>query len=194
MTDDPKPVIIKLHPSPEEYLEAETDFLRSVGACVTRWAFVDRQLFRLYRLGLGAPTHTAAAIYFDQNTIGQRLRQVNNLLTACLSEKRYEQHKEPWVMLHKRVDALLPVRNAIAHSPVKRTGTARDGKAVYVYAIYLEPYRRHLPKKPKVQELHTEDLKQHAIEVEALESDLKAFAHELIVAGQKAHKTPSAGP
>jgi hypothetical protein len=43
----PTPVIIKLHPKPEEYVEAETAFLRAVGLCITQWAFVDRQLIVL---------------------------------------------------------------------------------------------------------------------------------------------------
>lgn len=176
---DPKPVVIKLNPGPEEYLEAETAFLRAVGACVTCWAFVDRQLFRLYRLALGAPTHTAAIVYFGQNTIGQRLHQVDTLLKVSFSQPRYEKFKEPWHKLYKKVGDLLPYRNAIVHQPVKRTGFQRDGKAVYEYAIYVEPYSRHLPRKLKVQELHTEDLKQHAGDVETLEADLKAFVRLL---------------
>ncbi len=176
---DPKPIIIKLNSAPEEYQEAESEFLRAVGECVTGWAFIDRQLFRLYRFGLAAPTHTAAIIYFEQGTIGQRLHHICNLLEASLAQPRYEKFKEPWNKLCKKINALLPVRNANVHQPVKRTGMARDGKAVYVYAIYPEPYRRHLLKKPKVKELLTEDLKRHAAEIGVLEAELKAFVRML---------------
>ena len=60
---EPRPVIIKLNPAPEEYLEAETAFLRAVGACVTCWAFADRlatsrpnrQRLAVHRALAGAP-------------------------------------------------------------------------------------------------------------------------------------------
>ena len=174
--------IIKLNPDPEEFLDAENEFLRAIGECVTGWAFIDRQLFRLYRFGLGAPTHTAAIIYFEQNTIGQQLHHINNLLQAALTQPQYEKFKK----LHKKIKDLLPVRNAIAHHPVKRTGVSREGKAVYVYAIYPEPYRRHLRKEPKVKELLTEDLKRHAAEVRGLEVELKTFVRALTHKGNSA--------
>jgi hypothetical protein len=110
-----KPVIIKLNPSPEEYLEAETAFLRAVGACVTCWAFVDRQLFGLFRTGLHAPTHTAAMIYFGQNTIGRSLGQVDVLLSAHLAHLKDEKLEADWQQLLRRIRDLLPVRNAIVH-------------------------------------------------------------------------------
>src|SRR5438034_8408856 len=41
-----------------------------------------RQLFRLFHFGIGASTHLAALVYYEQNTLGRRLRQVHNLLTS----------------------------------------------------------------------------------------------------------------
>jgi hypothetical protein len=100
---DNNTVIIKLHPEPEEYLEAETAFLRAVGLCVTRWAFVDRQLFRLFRFAIGASTHRAAIVYYEQNTLGQKLRQVDNLLKSCLSgagQQTEQSHMEKPIWPH----------------------------------------------------------------------------------------------
>jgi hypothetical protein len=183
MSDD-NTVIVKLHPDPEEYLAAETAFLRAIGLCVTQWAFVDRQLFRLFRFGIGASTHLAALVYYEQNTLGQRLRQVHNLLKSQLSNKGSEQHKLRWQTIYTRLNDLVPTRNIIVHQPVRRTGMASKGKAIYVYGIYIEPYQRYLNKEHKglrgKQELKTEDLNQHSIEVAALESDLKTFVRKLI--------------
>src|SRR5260370_18007070 len=95
--------MIKLNPGREENLEGATEFLRAIGECVTAWAFIDRQLFRLYRLGLGAPTHTAAIIYFEQNTIGRQLVHVNNLLQAPFAQPRYEQFGKPWSTLPQKI-------------------------------------------------------------------------------------------
>jgi hypothetical protein len=114
---EPKPVVIKLNPSPEEYLKAETAFLRAVGACVTSWAFVDRQLFGLFRTGLHAPTDAAAMIYYGQNTIGRNLGQVDVLLSAYLAHLKDEKLKADWKQLLRRTSDLLPVRNAIVHQP-----------------------------------------------------------------------------
>lgn len=182
------PVVIKLHPQPEEYVEAETAFLRSVGLCVTQWAFVDRQLFRLFRFGIGASTHRAAILYYDQNTIGRRAGQINNLLKSAFEEPGNENWLKAWESLHQRLRDLLPIRNVIAHQPVQRMGTSDGQKAIYVYAIYLEPYARHLKKRRNVhgdkQSLKTEDLIQHSNDVAALESDLHDFANKIVKASR----------
>jgi hypothetical protein len=188
---DPKPVIVKLHPQPEEYMDGEDAFLRAVGACVTCWAFVDRQLFRLFRFGLSAPTHTASLSYYGQNTIGRSISQVDILLSSRFSgDDGNEQHraenehrKAGWARLKARRSDLIPVRNAIVHQPVKRTGKASDGKAVYEYAIYPEPYlpptKRGRAAFGKKGELLTADLEKHAAEVQHLEADLKTFVRAI---------------
>lgn len=177
------PVIIKLHPQPEEYVEAETAFLRSVGLCVTQWAFVDRQLFRLFRFGIGAPTHRAAILYYDQNTIGRRVGQINNLLKGAFEGPDNENWLKNWEGVHQRLRDLLPIRNVIAHQPVQRLGTSDGTKAIYVYAIYLEPYARYLKRSRNVhrdkESLNTDDLIQHSNDVNALESDLREFANKI---------------
>ena len=182
------PVIIKLHPQPEEYVEAETAFLRAVGLCVTQWAFVDRQLFRLFRFGIGALTHRAAILYYDQNTIGRRAGQINNLLKSAFEGPDNESWLKKWESLHQRLRDLLPIRNAIAHQPVQRMGTSDGTKAIYVYAIYLEPYARHLKENRNVyrdkESLNTDDLIQHSNDVNALESDLCEFANKIVEASR----------
>ena len=176
-------VVIRLHPQPEEYVEAETAFLRAVGLCVTRWAFVDRQLFRLFKFGIGASTHRAALLYYDQNMIGRRAGQINNLLKSAFEGPDNENWLRKWESLHQRLRDLLPIRNVIAHQPVQRLATSDGKKAIYVYAIYLEPYARYLKKSRNVhgdkEILKTDDLIQHSNDVETLESDLRDFANEI---------------
>src|SRR5690348_14756689 len=112
-----KPVIVKLHPEPEEYVEAETAFLRAVGLCITRWAFVDRMLFRLFKQRIGAPTHRAAIVYYDQHSINSHFRQVDALLKDLLEGAEYENLRELWKELREEITELLPTRNVIAHQP-----------------------------------------------------------------------------
>ena len=83
MTDHPKPpVIIKAFPKRKEYRHAEEKFLRTLGLCVSQWAFVDRQLFTLFRLMLGAATHRAAVIYYTPKTLNQRVQFVDNVVST----------------------------------------------------------------------------------------------------------------
>jgi hypothetical protein len=179
-----KPVIIKLHPNPEEYVEAETAFLRAVGLCITQWAFVDRQLFRLFRFGIGASTHRAAIVYYDQHSIGRRLSQVDDLLKSAFEHPDNKGYLEEWQRLQVRTKELLPTRNIVAHQPVRRLGTSDGKKAEYLYGIYLEPYQKFLKKNVKglggKDALETDDLIKHSLEVVALEDDLKAFVRKIV--------------
>jgi hypothetical protein len=177
-------VIIKAFPAPEEYAEAENEFLRTLGLCVTQWAFVDRQLFRLFRFGLQTATHRAAVVYYKSRTLQQRIQFVDELLKQSLSLKQYEEH---WCPFAKRLEDLVPVRNIIVHQPTRRLHTAKRGKAVYEYAIHIEPYERMLNKNPKglkgKSAIEIDDLKSHAEAVHDLERDLKSLVRRLVGAG-----------
>jgi hypothetical protein len=179
-----EPVVIKLQPEPEEYVEAETAFLRAVGLCITQWAFVDRCLFKLFRCGIGAPTHRAAIVYYDQHTISQRLRQVDALLRGLFETDEYGELRGRWKQIRDLINELLPTRNIIAHQPVRRLGTSKDGKAVYIYGIHIEPYQRYLKKQHKGMSgkdaLVTEDLIAHSEKVEELTIEVAKFANKVV--------------
>jgi hypothetical protein len=184
-----KPVIIKLHPEPEEYVESETAFLRAVGLCITQWAFVDRQLFRLFRFGIDAPTHRAAIVYYEQQSLGRRLNQVDELLKSAFEHPDNKALLGEWQRLKGRMNELLPMRNIIAHQPVRRLGASDGKKAVYRYGIYLEPYQRFLKKNAKgwggKDAIETDDLIKHSVEVVTLEDELKAFVRKIVHAGRR---------
>ena len=182
------PVIIKLHSETEEYLEAETAFLRAVGLCITQWAFVDRQLFHLFRFGIDASTHRAAIVYYGQQSLGRRLSLVDELLKSAFEHPDDKTLLDEWQRLKGRMNELLPLRNIIAHQPVRRLGTSDGKKAVYLYGIYLEPYQRFLKKNAKgwrgKDAFETDDLIKHSIEVVTLEDDLKVFTKKIVRAGK----------
>jgi hypothetical protein len=179
-----KPVIVRLHPEPEEYIEAETMFLREVGVCITQWAFIDRLLFRLFRQGIGAPTHRAAVVYYDQHSINSRLRQVDVLMNGLLEDPERGELRALWKNLRDKLNSLLPTRNIIAHQPVRRLGKSDGKKAVYEYGIYIEPYQRFLRKQHKGMKgkdaLLTEDLIEHSEAVAKLEIELTSFAKKIV--------------
>ena len=189
MIDDPElPVIIRHHPAPEEYLEAETRFFYTLGNCVNRWAYVDRQLYRLYRFGLKTDSMRSAILYYKQKTLSQRIQYVDSLLEYSLTE---EQFRNEWRPLRNRLqNDLLPTRNIFVHHPARRTGTVKDGKPFYFYSIHIEPYERTLNKQfpgLKGKEcLDIGDLERHALDVETLENDLREFVRKLVRASQQA--------
>jgi len=181
MADEPKlPVIIKAFPKRKEYRHAEERFLRALGLCVSQWAFVDRQLFRLFRLMLGAATHRAAVIYYTPKTLAQRVQFVDKLFEQNLSP---DQYKDNWKPLLKKLDTLIPVRNIFVHHPMRRLHTAREGKAVYEYAIHFEENERLVSKMPKALGekgcLDVDDLKRHARAVDDLHNALDALRRKL---------------
>lgn len=112
-------MIIKLNPDREEYDAAETEFLEAIGLCVTQWAFVDRQLFRLFNFGLEAKRSRSAAIYYRQNSLDQRLKLTTNILQHALTDLEF---KKSWKPLLAEFEKLIPTRNIIVHHPAKRTG------------------------------------------------------------------------
>ncbi|MDU6750387.1 MAG: hypothetical protein E6447_22290 [Bradyrhizobium sp.] len=184
MSEDGALHIVKLNPEPEEYVEAETAFLRAIGLCITQWAFIDRMLFRLFKQGIGAPTHRAAIVFYDQHSINSHFRQVDALFRGLLEDKEYNDLRELWKELREKITDLLPTRNVIAHQPVRRIGTHDGQKAVYIYGIYVEPYQRFLKKDPKGMKgkaaLVTEDLNAHAEAVEELMVQLISFSKMVI--------------
>jgi hypothetical protein len=182
--EEKKPVIIKAFPEPHEYQEDEKAFLCAVGLCITRWAFVDRCLFRLFRVGIGAATFRAALVYYDQHSINTRLRQVDSLLKELFSLPDHEEYRTRWKDLCTRINDLMPTRNVIAHQPTQRRHTSDGEKAIYVYGIYIEPHQRHLKKEFKGMKgkdaLQIDDLIAHADAAEDLVLELTSFTKKVI--------------
>jgi hypothetical protein len=185
--DEPKPpVIIKLHPNPDEYHEAEVKFFYSLGTCVSRWAFVDRQLFRLFLFALKTDALRSAILYYKQKTLHQRIQYVDDLLEHTTAKEDFE---KIWRPLRNRLfNDLLPTRNIFVHHPPARTGTSDGTKAIYNYSIHIEPNERILNRKyPGLKgkrELELQDLEQHAEAVETLERELSALVRSLVKRSQ----------
>jgi|SRR5665213_714158 len=181
MSDSKPPVIIKLHPDLNDYRDAETKFFYTLGICINRWAFADRQLFRLCRFGLNLDSRQTALQYYRDQAFNRTLKFVDSCLRSVMTK---EQAARDWEPVHDRAHDLSQTRNVIAHHPAKRLGASDGTKAVYVYSIHIEPYFLALNKKiPGLRgktELSVEDLEQHAIEVDALEADLKSLHRKLV--------------
>jgi hypothetical protein len=182
MTESPKPpVVVKMYPAPEEYQEAETNFFYALGNCVNRWAFVDRQLYRLCRFGLQLDSRQTSIIYYRDAAFNRRLKLVDTALRSVLTK---EQASAEWQPLNQRAFDLSRVRNVFVHHPAKRLGTSDGEKGIYVYSIHIEPYyklvNQDVPGLNGKTELSISDLEDHVIEVEKLENDLHSLHASLV--------------
>jgi hypothetical protein len=103
-------LILRTGPLSKRAKRRRDTFLRLVGECVTRWAFVDRSLFLIFKRALNTDLKSAG------------VASPSNFKT--------------WKQYNKRMDSLLPVRNIIAHHPLLQATTG----ARHQYFIRVEPY------------------------------------------------------
>jgi hypothetical protein len=186
MPDDSKRPVVVISPPPPGEREM-IEFFYELGGCVNRWAFIDRQLYRLCRFGLQMDARQTAVLYYRQRNFNQHLRFADDALRSILSTEHLENE---WKPIYKKIDDLSHTRNIIVHHPAKRLATHDRTKPVYIYiySIHIEPAERLLNQDYKglrgKQELGIEDLRQHALDVEAAEAELRAFHRKLVLTSQ----------
>jgi hypothetical protein len=101
---------------------------------------------------------------------------VDDALKMFLPKHEYE---ERWKPLRAETENLSHTRNIFAHHTL-RNGTSRNGQALDIYCIYIEPYERVLNNdypglRGKVS-LELPDLRLHNRELEQLIEKLHNFA------------------
>jgi hypothetical protein len=150
----------------------EVPFYAAIGRCITQWALIDRSLFRLFKQGIGARIHVAGLVYYQSQGFSQRLRQIDALLNEMFSYSKANGLAPEWVNRFDRerielriaITDLLPVRNIIAHQPVRST-PKKDGQEYLEFGIIIEPYQRALGRQYKgmlgKKVLLLDDLVQH---------------------------------
>ena len=173
--DSPHPTTISLQANPDS--KEAIEFFRRLGMCIGSWAFVDRRLYQIFHHATGFEQKQSALLYYRNRAFNQRLRMIDDALKIELSK---EEFANEWRPLHDETVNLSHTRNIFAHHPTLRVGASRDGKAVDIYSIYVEPYERVLnsdyPGLLGKDQLETEDLITHESEVAQLESRLHDFA------------------
>jgi hypothetical protein len=188
MSDDPKPPVIIKATADLDTPEA-IEFFRWLGLCVAGWAYVERRLYQIFHHATGLEQGQSALFYYRNRALNQRVRLVDDAMRVFWPKERY---KTEWQPLHDTVRDLSYTRNIFAHQPARRLGTAKDGKPLDVYSIYIEPYERILnndyPGLRGKTELAVEDLKQHDRELGELEKTLHDFAWR--IGGERAAAKP----
>lgn len=97
-------------------MDAAAERLYAVaGRCINGWAFVDQALFDIFRVALGTDLVKASIVYYRSPSFSDHLFLVDRIISVTLAKGTQE--RADWVVLKKRIDTLLPIRNRIAHHP-----------------------------------------------------------------------------
>ncbi|MEA2858034.1 MAG: hypothetical protein QOC72_73 [Methylobacteriaceae bacterium] len=135
-------------------------------------------------------TQLAAHVYYKNKTLGMRVQLTGDVLEAMMTPAQF---KAEWKPIEKLLSDLIPIRNIIVHSPVRRTHTSDGKKPVFIYEIYIEPYEQMIAKNPLRSRtvLGMADLKGHESSVEELHTKLQALVGRVIHMVRVAGHNPS---
>jgi hypothetical protein len=163
--------VLSFDPKTKKVKQDEKRFLQLIGESITIWSRIDRVLFWICEAALGAQRQQAAIVYYRNNMFSYRLVLTDELVKAATKNKAV---LAEWRKITGAIDDNLPIRNAIAHNPPKRTGTSKKGRAVYLYAIAVEPAELMRGKK-KEFDVTPADMRTHIRQVTKLGKRMLRF-------------------
>ncbi len=112
-------------PPPNDWFAARDEFLKQVGTCITRWAAVDDELFRIFHECVGGTPKQCAILYYRISGLDQRFATTDELVRSVLPVKdvREGSHNprevQLWEAAIKGYQDLLHKRRLIAHQPLQ---------------------------------------------------------------------------
>lgn len=188
----------------KSWQELGDEFHSMVGVCITEWANVDNELFRIFQKCVG-PYDQCAIIYYRTPGLDARLNLTDEIVLSVLPPKDRESggHDHPdvkaWKTAREGFTQLLSIRRRIAHHPVQiRTESVASGSVLGAGVVgqivfgqpstpppsWFELYEsahegrrgRGGPKPP----LRLEDLAEHLTEVVHLRDRLYLFYYEVL--------------
>jgi hypothetical protein len=176
--------------------EANRDeFHRLVGYCITAWAEVDDQLFRIFRDCLG-PYDQSAIIYYRTPGLDVRLALVDEIvITTLLPSWERPGTTDPrvkaWKAAIKDFRNLLAVRHRIAHQPVGMGHSPSGGYSLAPFEIQVSEHESLRDKAARLRPLQTEDLEQHKAGIEKLRDRLRSFFENVLTKRPEPSPPPS---
>ena len=104
------------------YQKIADEFYMRVGECVTAWAEVEEELFRIFRYCVG-PLRQSAIIYYRTPGLEPRFGLTNEIVLSILPAKQPGDHHhlsvKAWKEAKGDYQSLLSFRRRIAHQPVR---------------------------------------------------------------------------
>jgi hypothetical protein len=175
------------------------EFFFHLGFAINRWAFVERELFHVFRFLLGNTSDSAASyLFYKQPTTALRFSMVDTLVDAILTPS----HKNRWAGIKKRFNKEIPLRNRLAHDPSNQIVSAAGSVGSSapppvpppIWELQWEPAKLLQSKKPgDLQPVNVTRIVTHISEVTDLQNELSEFRKKLPIRLPK-QAAPTATP
>ncbi len=147
------------------------EFYGRIGYCVTRWAYIERDLCALTKWSLAANDPLAAFVFHQWSSFDNKLSFVDGLLARTASAP----FKPKWRAIHTQIKALARDRNFIVHQPPLQSGSA-------TFSVSLETQEATMLERSEPQWL----LRTEPLEIKAGKRQAREFTESELVTHGKA--------
>jgi hypothetical protein len=186
---------------PQTLSDEVSKFYELLGRCISAWAIVDDELFRIFRDCLG-PYEQSAIIFYRTPGLDLRLHLTDEIVRSVLPkpERRSGSHPhrsvKSWKNLHSDFEALLSIRRRLAHHPVSNKydeyfafGQTAFGSAPFYSGqpikrrlqVHVSDHERLREKSANLPPLAKADLTDHLSSVRKLANRLNEFSRDVLV-------------
>ena len=124
------------------------EFFALLGYCITHWAHIDRVMFDLCKITLGASDKKTAIVFYQSPSIRNHLNLVDRLLRNSTGHEISSRQRRKWTRIFSELEVLISFRNDIAHYPVTQ-----------IYILEGSPDPEHRKSGGPFWEIHTEQYK-----------------------------------
>jgi hypothetical protein len=100
-------------------------FYSLFGRCINAWSFIDQIFCTFFSFALQTDDTRAAIVYYSYNNFGFRQAMTEKLMAVALADDALKKHRKDWAEIIKEVNRLLPMRNDLAHEPIRERMTAK---------------------------------------------------------------------
>lgn len=189
-------------PAPIPFHQTQTEFYARVGFCISRWAYIERELFALSKWALGANDVVATFVFYQWASFENKLSYVDGLLKRTAASEL----KIQWKALLSRIKTAASDRNFIVHQPPSQYTHGQikinidTGETISAQFAPTEWYIRTesleiQAGKRKERKISSLDLKSHITEIDDLYGLLIKFRKEAVNSPRRFSKSaPQAEP
>jgi hypothetical protein len=155
----------------------QKDFYQLIGECIKAWATVEGQLYDICAKLLKSDHNLVSVVFFRIHSIGGRRDLTDELLTVRFPKIGGVDPPviQAWKDIKKEIDVILPVRNSLAHHPVKMIISPGDPGTGLTHKFESSTSdKENLRGKPP-RRVAEEELKPHLDQVNAITASLEQF-------------------
>jgi hypothetical protein len=158
-------------------------FFASLGECITAWAAIERKIFDLFQIALGADREKSAILFWAFPTFGMRLSYTSTFVTQCLKtngnkKTRAQKH---WNALRLDIENIRAFRNKLVHQPIMEDTVLQADDEDYCEMIIWAAdmiIPNILDKRQKFKPIELSDLLSHITQLALILERLKYFTSQ----------------